>query len=250
MLEVLAVPDKPSYLPGDIIGITLTITNTTGESLTLNNYPYTVEISHGTVVKTFELGSQPDHLTPGETRTYTLEWNQSDNEGTPVNPAVYRIALLYISITQDSSGIQHGEGYGETGAIIINYPQGAMQKTISVNQSRTVDGVTLTLNRVELTDTEMKVYMEKTPVPPYTVFEPPDWRGRADILVTYRFDDGNIFETDIFGYLVLENSVAYSWDYMLYPAPSDAQTLFFTVNSLSLPEAGVYGPFEFEVQLQ
>jgi len=74
--------------------------------------------------------------------------------------------------------------------------------------------------------------------------------GRADILVTYRFDDGNIFETDIFGYLVLENSVAYSWDYMLYPAPSDAQTLFFTVNSLSLPEAGVYGPFEFEVQLQ
>jgi len=59
-----------------------------------------------------------------------------------------------------------------------------MQKTISVNQSRTVDGVTLTLNQVELTDTEMKVYMEKTPVPPYTVFEPPDWRGRADILVT------------------------------------------------------------------
>jgi hypothetical protein len=251
MLEVVAVPDKPAYLPGETVRITLSITNVTGESLTLDNFPYTVEVSHvGWVVKTFFLGDGPDHLTPGETRTYSFEWDQTDYEGNPVNPAVYWIALLEIWITQDSSGIQHGEGYLPDN-IIINYPQGAMQKTINVNQSLTIDDITLTLTRVELTDTGISVYMEKIPVPPLTGGMPPgDFNhGRADFQIRYRFDDGRTFKTDIDGWLVSQDYVAYTCTY-LYPAPSDARTLFFTIESMSLFEDGTYGPFEFEVPLQ
>lgn len=252
MLEVLAVTDKTSYLPGDTVGITLTITNTTGESLTLDNFPYNIEINHvGRVVKTFLLGNEPDYLTPGESRTYNLDWDQSDNEGISVNPAVYWINLLEIWITQDSSGIKHGEGYPIVGTIIINYPQGAMQKTITVNQSWTINDITITLTLIELTATGMSVYMEKIPVPPLTGGMPPDWadHGKADFQISYRLDDGRMFKTDIVGWLASENYVAYSCE-DLYPAPSDARTLFFTIDSMTLFEDGNYGPFEFEVPLQ
>jgi hypothetical protein len=251
MLEVLAVLDKPSYLPGETVGITLTITNVTAESLTLNNYPYTVEIYRDFVAETFFLGSGPGHLTPGETRTYNFNWDQSDEEGTQVNPAVYWIRLLEIWITEDSSGIQHGEGYIIEGDIIINYPQGAMQKTITVYQSQAIDDVTITLTRVELTATGMSVYMEKIPVPPLTGGMPAGWfeYGSANFTVSYRFDDGRTFQTDIVGWLASENYVAYTCT-ELYPAPSNAQTLFFTIDSMTLFEDGTYGPFEFEVPLQ
>ena len=250
-LRVTAVTDKASYLPGEKVELRFSLANITGEPLTLNNFPPYTEISHqGILVRTFERGSQAVKLEPGESKTYTIIWDQLDSQGNPVNPAVYQVAAQYISITKGSLSAPYREGYSEIVPIVIEFPQGAMQKTIEVNQSQTVGGVTVTLNRVELSDTEMKIYLLKTPVPPKKdPLEPPDWRGKADIQGTYRVDDGDTLETGSFGWLVRENAVEYVSG-NLYPVPSDAQILYFTITRLSIPNVGDYGPFEFKVPLQ
>ena len=47
--------------------------------------------------------------------------------------------------------------------MLVLPPEGVMEKTIEVNQSQTVNGIEVTLQRIELTSTGMTVYAFNTP---------------------------------------------------------------------------------------
>jgi hypothetical protein len=250
-LKVAAVTDKPAYLPGEQVKIILSVTNITCDMLTLGNWPPFTEIKlQGVPFKTVSPGSQQVELAPEETRNYTLDWDQLDSTGKQAHPAIYTVSAEFRSITPSSLPLTHGEGYHEMGPVIINFPQGFLQKTLELNQSQTVDGVTLNLNRVKISDNGIDISMLKTPVPPLTIAnEPPDLRGQAEIKGTYRIDSGENINISYFGYLVVENGVTYE-AHCLNPVPSDAGVLYFSITSLSLRKGGTYGPFEFEVPLR
>lgn len=116
-----------------------------------------------------------------------------------------------------------------------------MEKTIEINRSQTLDGITITLERVELSTTKMKAYVLKTPA------------GKADIRWgMYSIDEKLNYEAMLsLGFpeaRSLESGVQFSWE-NAYPVASDAQVLFFNFR-LSELGVGSYGPFKFEVTLQ
>jgi hypothetical protein len=57
---------------------------------------------------------------------------------------------------------------GEATRVYVMPPEGVLQKTITVNQSVTVNGVTVTLEKIELTTQGMKVYASSDDLPPLT----------------------------------------------------------------------------------
>ncbi len=106
--------------------------------------------------------------------------------------------------------------FHEVGQVNIVFPQGVMEKVIEVNQSQTADGITLTLQRVELLADRMKIYVLKTPG--YTPSqpgkpEPPSLAGKADITGTYSVDDGDTLGLGSFGYRPVDDwGVEYIWE--------------------------------------
>ncbi len=273
LLKVTAVTDKASYLPGEQVEITVSFTNVTQGPVILDNFPPDTKIARDVTVRIFNHGNQQVQLEPGESTTYsvvwdqigyeyggehvsggTIFWDQLGSEGKQVNPSVYRIGA-YVYITKDSARTL--QGFHELPTVTIEFPQGSMNKTIEVNQSRTADGITMTLERVELSVDRMKIYIFKTPG--YTPSrpgqrEPESLAGRAVIQGTYRIDNGDALALGSFGYRPVDDrGVEYLWE-SLYPVPADAHSLSVRITRFSTTTGGVIadndGPWEFQAPLQ
>ena len=132
-----------------------------------------------------------------------------------------------------------------------------MNKTIDVNRSETVNGATITLNKIEFTEAEMLVYTVKTP--PITAGSGPDYyiSGQTTFSGTYSFDNGAAQDIGQPGYFSTDSGVKYTWRFL--PVPADVKVLHFSISRMSIPAivdgvpvdgAGDYGPFDFDVPLQ
>jgi hypothetical protein len=132
--------------------------------------------------------------------------------------------------------------------MLIQPPQGVMEKTIKVNQSQTVGGITFTLQRLELTDTGLKVYAFNTPpeysLPQGPMLPPPQLMG-LHAEAEYRVDDGTAKQAGLSGIRFLDDGMLHTWD-NLDPVPSDARELTFRINKLGDWE----GPWEFKIPLE
>jgi hypothetical protein len=142
--------------------------------------------------------------------------------------------------------------------VLIQHPQGAVEKTIEVNESRTVNDITVTLECVELTSREMKVYAFVTqPDYPPTVQSSPFWNAATE----YRIDGGApvILPHPMMDYM--ENGTRFIWGGTtpkgtLDPVPSDAHELVFKIVSMKVstspddPQYTVEGPWEFRIPLE
>ena len=127
--------------------------------------------------------------------------------------------------------------------VLILFPQGAIEKTIEVNRSQTADGITITLDRVELSLEGAKVcaftnvrLAEDGIHPPVSKMIP--------TLAQYTVDG---FTKDA-GYAaerLLEEGTELTWD-DLDPVPSDARELSFTITKFG----DWQGPWEFHISLQ
>lgn len=112
------------------------------------------------------------------------KWDQKDTNGEQVPPGWYDITWKPPDAPKPTDG---KIGLGSSAMVLIQYPQSAMEKTIEVNESRTVNDITVTLECVELTSREMKVYAFVTqPDYPPTVQSSP-FRNAA---TEYRIDGG------------------------------------------------------------
>lgn len=122
-LDVNMATDKPSYLPGEPVTLTFTLTNITGKPLTLDNMPSDVEISHGIYfIRSFDRGNEVISLEPGASTTFSLIWDQRDSGGAAVHPGVFDISTDYITITTKDPLAVVQENYNDVGTVIINYP--------------------------------------------------------------------------------------------------------------------------------
>lgn len=239
--------DQPSYLPGETVRLTLEFENDHSKRVTLSPFPPKIEILHGItgrVVELFPAGTQEVELEPGDTISHTYKWNQLDESGEQVTPGSYSVMLGDVSI---SDGRGYGFG-GFRGKVFIRYPQGAINKTVEVNESQTV-GVTETLQRIEMSSYNTQIYVishvkveapdvpEGMPAPPPT---PPDsLRSPA-----YMEVDGEELEVEPcgFGYAGKRWSV----EYVAEPVPSDAENLTFVVTEMGMQVC----PWQFNVSFE
>ncbi len=251
-LQVSAVTAKPFYFPGEEVEINLSLTNSTQEPLTVAYFPPYTEISRrGILLRTFDRGNQDVRLVAGETVTYTLLWDQLDSHGKPVSPALYEVDVEYITLTRGSSTVAEEENYNNAGGVDIRYPQGALEKTIAVNQSQEASGVAVTLEWVEMSAVGCRIYALITPPgyslpPPYISSPPPGiYPLQADYAV------GGVFKDAGYSAIteVLDKGVRLTWGLepaFLDPVPGDARNMSFRISGIGDRQ----GPWEFYIELQ
>ena len=137
--------------------------------------------------------------------------------------------------------------------LLIQYPQGAMEKTIEPSQSQTVNGITVTLERVELRAEGAEFYAFAIP-PGYSPPEvegsdaPPDklpYLGPMyPVHATYAFN-GITKDAGLASLGTQGDGIRLSWD-ELDPIPGDAKELTFTITKFGEWE----GCWEFRVPLE
>ena len=129
--------------------------------------------------------------------------------------------------------IDDGPFIGAWIKVVVVPKGGSIGKTIEVNQSQTVDGITFTLQKVELSAKGMIVTAFNTP-PGYSLpqgpnLAPPQFMVHAT--GSYSIDTGIPVSAGYSGIRFLDSGVLHTWVVNM-PVPKDARTLIFTITSL------------------
>jgi hypothetical protein len=247
-LQVSAIPDKGYYLPGQTVAIELTFTNIYSEPITLNFFPPEININPPGImqaIRSFAAGTGEMSLEPAEVITYALIWSQRDENGAQVLPGWYVVNVHTTYVHETPPKTTH-QNFGETAKIYIQYPQGAMEKTIEPDQSQTVNGIAITLERAELSVEGAMFYCFVVP-PGYTPSQSVT-SVMNDVHARYSFDS-TTRDAGLAGWGTRDNGIKLAWgnpEQPLDPVPSDARELTFTITRFG----DVEGPWEFKIPLE
>jgi len=267
VLEVEAAPAKAVYLPGDEVEIEFEFKNVSSEPVTVTPFPPVIGITPPVtvhwkeqIIRSFPPGSGKLKLQSGETAVYTLIWDQKDNSGQQVAPGYYKVNADIKSHVSEADGSK--SIYGTSGRVtklLIQFPQGAMEKNIEIKQTQTVTGLpfmwkreelsidlTIMLERGELTAEGAKFCAFATsPNSPSAGYDHPQWSGSVWAQYTV---DGVIKDAGLAGMRYLDDGIQLCWgdDTGLDPLPSDAKELTFVITKFGDWE----GPWEFHIPLQ
>jgi hypothetical protein len=136
-VEADASLDKDAYLPGEDIVIEFSFKNVTTETFELAPFPPQIEIMrpspYDEPVRSFPAGAESKSLAPDEVVSYTLTWDQRNDQGQQVAYGHYYLKLLFVSRYLQ---------------LLILPAEGVIERTIEVNESLTVNDITFTLERV------------------------------------------------------------------------------------------------------
>jgi hypothetical protein len=132
--------------------------------------------------------------------------------------------------------------------IIILPETGVIAKTIEVNQSQTVNGITFTLQSVELSATGMTVTAFNTPpgynLPQGPMLAPPSLM-ELHATASYSIDGGASIFIGSSGISFLDSGMRHVWTSNM-PVPKGAKKLTFTIATLGT----LSGPWTFNVPLE
>jgi len=237
-IKMEAAFDKDTYPPEEEINIKFSFTNVTSEPYEISPFPPVVEVRaagmRDRVVRRFPAGTTAVTLQSGEAAEHTLVWNQQDEQGQPVPYGYYDFFIPASGTLEDKAIV---------GGIYILPAEGVIEQTINVDKSQTVGGVTITLNRVELTASGPQFYAFSADYPPSD-----DLRPGAPPYAEYHLDDSPVIEGDkvniIGGGSNLEGQ-EYVW-MMSIPVPQGTKELIFVITEFGNQE----GPWEFKVPLE
>ena len=253
-LQVSAIPTQDSYLPGEEVDIEFSFTNTDSEPITVTPFPPEIQIMLPRpyeAVRSFTSGEQELMLKPGERMTYNLTWDQRDENEKQVTPGWYYVDVKDITATRDTWTTQWS--FGTVAKLLIRFPQGAMERSFNINQSQAVNGLTITLKRVELTATGARFYAFTIPpgysppeqpepvIPPMPHPPPPEM---VPVHAEYTID-GVTKDAGYSGIGSEDDGIRLIWD-DLDPVPADAEGLTFTITHFG----DIEGRWEFKIPLE
>lgn len=284
-VQMELVPSKMVYLPGEQVRLQVVLTNASKgkvEPVVVTSLPPVISLvpagvfagpalppnvdsaKVGRPVKVFPAGTKERKLAVGEKATYDLTWDQKDGDGKQVAPGWYYYETSY-SFRKESSQDDVGSGLRKR-AFLIQYPQGAMTKTIETSQSRTLSGaplavgnemtmvdVVITLKRVEMNEKGVTFYVLMTsPDNPVSGYNNEVWMGHHASSAQYVID-GVAKDARAPNTKFTESGVQLTWGAFegdpnyLDPVPIDAKELTFVIPEVT-PDWK--GPWEFKIPLQ
>ncbi len=229
---------------GEKVETSLSFTNEASEPHTISPFPPDIKIIDlpnlqppDSVVRAFPVGKDEQALQPGESVPYIVNWDQKNDSGQQVSPGWYSVEVTLAT------------SRGSATRVLVLPPEGVMEKTIEVNQSQTVNNIAITLERVELTSTGMKVYAFNIPpdysLPQGPMLAPPQFMI-LHAFAEYGIDGGIMKQANPSGIRFLENGMLHTWDDYLDPVPKNAKELTFRITKLGDWE----GHWEFKVPLE
>lgn len=240
-LEVSIKPLQESYSLGEDIEIEYSYSNVGEERVVLLDPPKILIQPQSREMKgltrPWPVGERKIVVEPGETVSNILTWDQKNDDGQQVEPGWYNIGIEPHRIS-GASGMRYGSS-----EVLIQYPQGAMEGVIVVNQSRgttglintwtrpeTVFDLTLTLERVELSSTNTFIYgWLNSPQFATVTFDHAPWMGASSAKYTIDSSAKHAlgFKT---GERTADKGLGFRWE--LNPIPVEAEELTFTVTSI------------------
>lgn len=247
--QISISPAEARYLPGQEIRTGLMIINSSPGTITIEPYPpamWIKPVDHDESVYSVEAGTRSLDVGAGESLTHiNIIWDQKDNDGKQVAPGWYEARYEYMVTEQYTS-----KSYTLNPAIrfLIVRPNSAVEKDMDVDRSVTADGITVTLEHIEMDALGMKVYTFLTP-PGYRLPEEhPPYQYESFVInsvAEYSVDGGTVKRVDMPGGQFIKSGIRLKWD-NLDPIPKDAKELTFTITRLGDWE----GPWEFKVPLE
>jgi len=254
LLELEAVPLKTAVFPfGETVEIGLVFKNTSSESISVTPFPPAIHIVGSRTVRpvrSFTEGDESRKLSPLETISHTLVWDQRDSSGEQVAPGWYTVHVGEVTISKDTELTETRVSFPSITKLLIQFPQGAMEKVIELNQTQTAGGLSITLERVELHDRGV-IFSAFTTPPNYS---PPQsskthpLKGLVPALAEYTVD-GVTIQAKYSELLALEDGIRMIWgqgESYLDPVPSEATELVIRIISFGEWQ----GPWEFVISLQ
>jgi hypothetical protein len=281
------VSSKPVYMPGEQIQMELTLTNASYgqvEPVFVSPLPPAISLvtsgltssrdmppdmglipglASGPVVKFFPAGTDERKLAVGENINYKLTWDQKMESGAQA-PSGWYFYEMKFSIRRESSPTVDSTTGGRTKAFLIQYPQGAMQKTIELNQIKTITGmpyitengtrlVDLVINLKEVVLDEKGASFYAVVTSPGTQFSrknQPQWASGSNM--AQFIVDGAVNSARAANMQFSDNGVELHWGAWgndpnyLDPVPADAKSLSFIITELF----GQQGNWEFKILLE
>jgi len=251
-LEIQVTLDKSTYLLGEDVRIEFSLKNVGPLSLEVEPFPPAVEIRHREphdeppkTVRSILAEAVAISIEPGETVRHTLIWQQYDDQGQPVPYGYYYLTLEDVCFGKEKVSIL--ELRRQKLELVILPLEGVIEKTIEVNETQTVNDVTITLERVELSTSSVTFYAVCVP-PDYT---PPDNPLLLPLHLVkpawaeYRLDDSAVKDAGKSGGLHLKDGIRYTWG-KLDPVPNGTKELTFSITQVGRWD----GPWEFHVTLE
>jgi hypothetical protein len=246
-------PERVNYdLKSDIIApygkeaeITLSFTNTAAEEYVMSPFPPMVrmEVAHllypERTIRSFEPGSGEFAFLPGESAEYTFAWDQRDDSGQQVTPGWYGVHVFSHSYkASDPSRI--GGPSGWAAQVLVLPAGGALEKTIEVNQTKVIEDISMTLERVELSAQGMKVYASHPPV---------DSQFYVHAQIEYRVDGGVWKSGGASSVNFVDGGREQTWEH-LDALPQDARELGIRIYKIRPLSSEMFGPWEFNISLK
>ena len=242
--------DKDRFLPGEEVMFGIGIMNLSSGMITIDPFPPAMQIKpvgqdeavYSSAAGNRTLDIEPDY--PDSWYRSKGFWDQKDNNGEQVPPDWYEISYEYVIIEQET-----GKRYtaNPTARFQIVRPDSAMNKDLEVNQSVTAEGISVTLERIELNAVEATVYIFTTP-PGYSLPQAGQLEEHSSFVMhsaaEYSVDGGITKQPVDIGAQFNESGARLIWD--LDPIPIDAKELTFTITQLGEWK----GPWKFEIQLE
>ena len=253
IIDMITVSNRKIYSLGEPVIFTVSIKNLQAMPVVLIPNPPMIDIeivlpsklprpgqkADSEIVETLAPGTGQVVLEPAGKVTYTLVWDQRDSHGEQVPPGYY---FPNIKINTDRGVLKvNGKRPSTSGnafGILIRPPPEPGEKVIEMSQSRTAEGFTFTLERIELTSVGTRVYFYLT--------------GGGVLLAKaeaeYNIDAGPFKKAGLSK--IPYYDAFYIWD-NLDPVPSDAKELTFVITPYGERVSfRVEGPWEFKVPLE
>lgn len=240
-------PAEASYLPGEQIMFGIGITNLSSGTITIDPFPPASQIKplgQDEAVYSYAAGTRTDDISADHPFIPTKDhWDQKDNNGEKVAPGWYEISYEYVIIEQNTS---RKYTVHPAARFQIVHPDSAMNKDLDVNQSVTEEGITVTLERIELNAVNGTVYIFTTP-PGYIVPQAGSLEEASSFIIhsvaEYSVDGGIIKQARPRAKFT-KSGITLIWD-DLDPVPNDAKELTFVITEFG----GQEGPWEFKIPL-
>jgi hypothetical protein len=171
ILRADASTSKAQYAANETVNISMSWQNVTPQTITIAEFPPILSImqsSNNRPAYTFAAGKNPVTLAPGQTATATLTWNQTDAQGRAAAPGSYYLELeeLYYQGRQVPMNLSRLVTFN---ILPVDSSSTGAQRVITVNQSQTANGITVTLQNIRVTDSGFTVSAFITPPSDYVL---------------------------------------------------------------------------------
>jgi len=246
LLKADANTNKTSYLPGENVLIEVSLKNVTSQPIQIEKFPPILSLMQATSLQpvyTFTAGIVSLTLAPDETKRFVVSWDQHDAKGRDVTPGMYYLELEDLDYQ------------GQTIRLNLTNPvrfnilpgtsdNGTVEKTIMFNESQADSGITVNLQRVELSTSGVKLYAFITPPPGYVLLRnKPDKDFNAS--ANYYLDGGWGKNAGMSSVVYLSNGMNHLWN-IPEPVSQENNELIFIVTSIG----NHVGYWEFRIPLK